>query len=296
VNTAALVAPTVADTRAQRRLLAAGMLCYGFDALDFMMLAMAMPLLIAEWHLTLGEAGLLGTAGMLGVGLSGLALGWYSDRHGRRRALLVSVAVFALFTAAIAFAQSPTQVMVLRFLAGFGIGGVWGAVTALIKESWPAAHRVRAISWVLAAFPLGVIAAALLAWLWSLPCPVINRYPSALWYRPQMPLLAWQRLLRSCGIPTMETLVTNVESEARDFRRHLARNGVAGAVYGPLTSNARYLLGGDCVRLGQILALMAATSGRQVSAGTWKRTWDLWCIKARAQIEMEQKAKRRRGK
>ena len=87
--------------------------------------------------------------------------------------------------------------------------------------------------------------AALLAWLWSLPCPVINRYPPALWYRPQMPLLAWQRLLRSCGIPTMKTLVTNVESEARDFRRHLARNGVAGAVYGPLTSNVRYLLGGD---------------------------------------------------
>ena len=40
---------------------------------------------------------------------------------------------------------------------------------------------------------------------------------------------------------------------------------------------------------------VAATSGRQVSAGTWKRTWDLWCIKARAQIEMEQKAKRRKS-
>jgi len=147
-----------------RQLLAAGMLCYGFDALDFMMLALAMPLLIAEWHLTLGEAGLLGTAGMIGVGLSGLVLGWYSDRHGRRRAMLVSVVVFAVFTAAIAFARSPLQIMVLRFLAGFGIGGVWGAVTALVKESWPAGHRVRAISWVLAAFPLGVIAAAVLAW------------------------------------------------------------------------------------------------------------------------------------
>jgi MFS family permease len=125
---------------------------------------MAIPLLIAEWHLTLGEAGLLGTAGMMGVGLSGLVLGWYSDLHGRRRALLVSVIVFAVFTAAIAFAQSPLQVMILRFLAGFGIGGVWGAVTALIKESWPEGHRVRAISWVLSAFPLGVIAAAVLAW------------------------------------------------------------------------------------------------------------------------------------
>lgn len=153
-----------AVTTVHRRVLAAGMLCYGFDALDFMMLAMAMPLLIAEWHLTWGQAGLLSTAGMIGVGLSGLVLGWFSDVHGRRRALLVSVVVFSVFTAGIAFAQSPLQVMLLRFLAGFGIGGVWGAVTALMKESWPAKHRVRAISWVLSAFPLGVIAAAALAW------------------------------------------------------------------------------------------------------------------------------------
>jgi HCOMODA/2-hydroxy-3-carboxy-muconic semialdehyde decarboxylase len=41
---------------------------------------------------------------------------------------------------------------------------------------------------------------------------------------------------------------------------------------------------------------VAATSGRQSSAGTWGRTWDLWCAKARAQIAAEQAAKRRRGK
>jgi ribulose-5-phosphate 4-epimerase/fuculose-1-phosphate aldolase len=41
---------------------------------------------------------------------------------------------------------------------------------------------------------------------------------------------------------------------------------------------------------------VAATSGRQASAGTWRRTWDLWCIKARAQIDIERKAKRRRRK
>jgi len=41
---------------------------------------------------------------------------------------------------------------------------------------------------------------------------------------------------------------------------------------------------------------VAATSSRQVSAGTWKRTWDLWCIKARAQIDVDQRAKRRQRK
>ena len=41
---------------------------------------------------------------------------------------------------------------------------------------------------------------------------------------------------------------------------------------------------------------VAATSSRQVSAGTWKRTWDLWCTKARAQIDVEQRAKGPRRK
>jgi ribulose-5-phosphate 4-epimerase/fuculose-1-phosphate aldolase len=41
---------------------------------------------------------------------------------------------------------------------------------------------------------------------------------------------------------------------------------------------------------------VAATSGRQSSAGTWKRTWDLWCAKARAQIAAERSAGRRRSK
>lgn len=51
---------------------------------------------------------------------------------------------------------------------------------------------------------------------------------------------------------------------------------------------------------GQITFLddkeVAATSGRQASAGTWKRTWDLWCAKARAQMKAERAARRpRRG-
>lgn len=126
-----------AVSHAQRHLLIAGLICYGFDALDFMTLTLALPLLIAQWHLTLGEAGLLGTAGMVGVGFSALVLGWYADRYGRRPALIASVVIFALFTAAIALARNRWEVMALRFIAGFGIGGVWGVVTTLIKEVWP---------------------------------------------------------------------------------------------------------------------------------------------------------------
>jgi hypothetical protein len=84
--------------------------------------------------------------------------------------------------------------------------------------------------------------AALLAWLWSLACPVVNRYPAALWYRPHVPLLSWCPMLRRCGLPTLEMLVTNVAEEARAFGRSLDQAGMGGAVYGPLTGTSRYLV------------------------------------------------------
>jgi hypothetical protein len=88
--------------------------------------------------------------------------------------------------------------------------------------------------------------AALLAWLWSLPCPVINRYRSGIWFRPQVPLLCWYPLLRQCGLPVPETLVTNIEQEARDFGLRHRMAGLRGtAVYSPLTAYARYLLSSD---------------------------------------------------
>lgn len=102
------------------------------------------------------------------------------------------------------------------------------------------------------------VQAALLGWLTSLSCPVINRYQSSIWYQPQRPLLAWQRQLRRCGLPVAETLVTNIESEARAFGQRLARDkSAAVAVYTPLTSGARYLVDSadDWTRLAAMMSI-----------------------------------------
>ena len=106
------------------RTLIGGFLCYSFDAVDFAVLALALPLIIVEWHLSLGEAGLIGTAGMVGVGVSGVLMGWLADNQGRRRVLLMSVVLFAVFTAAGALTHRRWKLMVLRGVAGLGLGGV----------------------------------------------------------------------------------------------------------------------------------------------------------------------------
>lgn len=83
--------------------------------------------------------------------------------------------------------------------------------------------------------------AALLAWLWSLECPVVNRYPAFLWYRRHTPLLFWQLWLERCGLRTLPALISNVEQEARAFGAVLGNQ----TVYAPLTAAARYRLGCD---------------------------------------------------
>jgi len=76
--------------------------------------------------------------------------------------------LFALFTAAAALTSNRWQLMALRGVAGLGLGGVWGAVTALVNETWPRAWRGRVVSVLLSAWPVGLIGAALLAG-WVLP-------------------------------------------------------------------------------------------------------------------------------
>jgi hypothetical protein len=77
---------------------------------------------------------------------------------------------------------------------------------------------------------------ALLGWLWSLECPVINRYPPDLWYRLKAPLVYWQPILARCGLHTPEIVATNLPAEARAF------GDSTGAVYSPMLGESSYLL------------------------------------------------------
>jgi hypothetical protein len=86
--------------------------------------------------------------------------------------------------------------------------------------------------------------AALVAWLRSLRCPVVNRYTADLWYRPHVPMLAWSHALQAAGLPTAETLLSNVVGETRDFGSSLATD-TPGIVYTPLTSETQYLVSTD---------------------------------------------------
>ncbi|NWC09214.1 MFS transporter [Pseudomonas agarici] len=149
--------------QARHHALVGGFLSYMFDALEIVILAIALPAIMAETGMSRADAGLLVTATLLGIGVSSVTVGWISDKFGRRPALLSSLALFGICTCIMALLNSWEQMMALRFAAGLGLGGVWSIVSAYIAETWPKEHQARATSLVLSSFPLGSGVAAILA-------------------------------------------------------------------------------------------------------------------------------------
>ncbi|MFM0116926.1 MFS transporter [Paraburkholderia nemoris] len=162
------------------RVLAGGFLSYMFDAVDVIILTIAMPDMMIGLHITRIQAGLLATATLLGIGLSGLLMGSLADILGRKRALLLSLLSFGFLTMAISGISDWRLIFLLRFVSGLGLGGVYSAVAAHIAEVWPQHQRGRATAFVLSSFSLGAsLAAAISAYV--------------------LPMYGWQMLFFLCG-------------------------------------------------------------------------------------------------
>ena len=78
---------------------------------------------------------------MLGAAIGGIFLGGLGDRIGRTRALGVSVLAYSVFAGLGAWVRSQEEMLVLRFLVGLGVGGVWPNAVALAAECWPDKSR-----------------------------------------------------------------------------------------------------------------------------------------------------------
>jgi MFS family permease len=103
---------------------------------------------------------------MFGAACGGWIFGWLGDRYGRARAMAWAVACYSLVTAVTYFVASPSQLLLLRFLVGLGIGGVWPNAVALVAEAWPNASRPFVAGVLGTAANAGFILLGLVGMLW----------------------------------------------------------------------------------------------------------------------------------
>ena len=150
-------------TAAQWRVLIAAKCGWMLDAMDFMLYAMALGQLRSYFGLTDATAGLLATVTLLVSGIGGLTFGYVADRFGRTRALMSTIALFSLASLGAATSQTVWQLLMWRALLGLGMGGEWASGAVLVSETWPAAHRNKAISIMQSGWAIGYILAAVIA-------------------------------------------------------------------------------------------------------------------------------------
>jgi MFS family permease len=143
-----------------RRALFAATLGWMLDAFDVTLFAMTLPAMRASLGLSGTAAGVLGSVTLVAGAAGGLIFGWIADRFGRTRALMLSVIIYSVFTAACGLAQDFWQLVAFRVCLGFGMGGEWASGAALVSESWAAEHRGKALGLMQSGWAIGYAAAA----------------------------------------------------------------------------------------------------------------------------------------
>jgi MFS family permease len=143
-----------------KRALLAAAFGWMLDSFDVMLYAMVLAALVSDLGLAKSTGGLLGSLTLFASALGGLAFGLVADRFGRRRALMASILIYSVFTAACGFSTGVLMLAVFRVFLGLGMGGEWASGASLVSETWPAEHRGKALGLVQSAWAAGYAAAA----------------------------------------------------------------------------------------------------------------------------------------
>ena len=130
------------------------------DGIDNQLLGLALPSIMRDWSVPRDAFAPILACGMLGMMIGGAVAGLAGDRIGRRIALIGSVLVFGVLTAAVAIVDGLWALGVVRFVAGLGLGGAMPNAAALASEYVPRRHRPFAVTLTIVCVPLGGTLAA----------------------------------------------------------------------------------------------------------------------------------------
>ena len=134
------------------------------DGLEVSIVASLGPMLTHAdtLHLTQSEVGLTASAYLAGSVLGALLFSYLTDRQGRKKWFMITLAVYLTATVLTAFSWDLMSFMFFRFLTGAGIGGEYAAINSAIDELIPARNRGHTDLAINGTWWLGAAAGALL--------------------------------------------------------------------------------------------------------------------------------------
>ncbi|MDB5779142.1 MAG: putative 4-hydroxybenzoate transporter protein [Polaromonas sp.] len=138
------------------------------DGFDTAAIGFIAPSLIGEWGVARPALAPVLSAALFGLAAGALSAGPLADRLGRKLVLVGSVLVFGIACLGSAFAGDLTQLTVLRFVTGIGLGAAMPNAVTLMSEYCPAPRRAMLTNAMFSGFPLGAAFGGFLA-SWMIP-------------------------------------------------------------------------------------------------------------------------------
>ncbi|MBH1965648.1 MAG: MFS transporter [Comamonadaceae bacterium] len=253
----------------QWRVIALCFLIALFDGFDTQAIAFTGPAILAAFNLPPGSLAPILTAGIIGMTLGAMTLGMLGDKLGRRPTIMISLAIFGGATLATAWSTDTNHILILRFVAGVGMGGCTPVLLALAAEYGPARHRGAIMTGVLLGLPAGAMLGGLLA-------------------ARMLPVIGWQGIFIVGGaVPlVMLAFLAFLLPESLYFRasrgdstgqRYIAKI-LAKIVSHPLPANAQFTVPESSKARASVRALFADGNARNTAAiwAIYLLNWVAW--------------------
>ncbi len=188
-----------------------------FDGYDMQVLGYAAPALLKAWHIEKAQFGLAFGAGMTGFMLGATLLGQLGDGWGRKKLIVSGALLFGVGTAASGLATTLNALLLLRFIAGIGMGGTVPNAIALSAEFAPIRQRATKVSTMYVGYTLGSALSGLIA---ARYIPLFG-WPIVFYIGGIAPLLLLPAL--AFGLPESVRFLALKQREPETLARTLAR-------------------------------------------------------------------------
>jgi len=138
------------------------------DGFDTAAIGFIAPSLVHDWGVTRPALAPVLSAALFGLAAGAMAAGPLSDRVGRKLVLSLSVLLFGAACAWSSFASGVTELAILRFVTGLGLGAAMPNAVTLMSEFCPERKRALLTNAMFCGFPLGAALGGFLA-AWMIP-------------------------------------------------------------------------------------------------------------------------------
>ena len=130
------------------------------DGYAIFVLGVAMPIIIADFHIQPGVVGLIGASLVFGAVIGAGVGGPMADHLGRKKLMLADMIIITAGACTSALANGPTMLFVGQLLVGIGVGIDFPVSSSYVSEILPKPSRARMMVATIACQSVGMLLAA----------------------------------------------------------------------------------------------------------------------------------------